>query len=234
MRLSLGHYLKLFPQARGSELTSAKALYLLSTSPQNRLLLYLISLVVLCSIFLCNILDYLSLPKSPRRADYLPIIGKIDKRLSGWKCSTLSRGGCLILLNVLSSLPVYFCSAFALPIWLTRAIDRIRRGFFWKVKSSITGFHCLANWDHVCCSKRVRGIGINKLNITNSALLMKGLWKFHTSHTLPWVQLLKQKHYRRRPASTTSSIPYGWCPIWKKYAKTLHPILHLSWFYSRR
>nr|CAD1830175.1 unnamed protein product [Ananas comosus var. bracteatus] len=47
-------------------------------------------------------LTYLDLPLSPkklRRSDYMPLIEKIDNRLSGWKSLVLSRGGRLVLLN---------------------------------------------------------------------------------------------------------------------------------------
>lgn len=59
----------------------------------------------------------------------------------------------------------------------------------------------------------------------NSALLIKGLWKFHTCPALPWVRLLKQKHYTRRPATSPSFIPLGCCPIWKNMLKLYAPFL---------
>nr|CAD1820473.1 unnamed protein product [Ananas comosus var. bracteatus] len=74
---------------------------------------------------------YVGLPLSPRplcRADYLPLLERVDNRLAGWKGSLLSRGGRLVLLNsVLTSIPTYFCSAFLLPVWVSKAIDKIRR-----------------------------------------------------------------------------------------------------------
>ncbi len=77
---------------------------------------------------------YLGLPLSPKalsKSDYLPLIEKLDKRLAGWKGLLLSRAGRLVLLNaVLSSVPAFFCSAFLVPTWVSKAIDKIRRGFF--------------------------------------------------------------------------------------------------------
>nr|CAD1831662.1 unnamed protein product [Ananas comosus var. bracteatus] len=174
-------------------------------------------------------LQYLGLPLTPkhlRRVDYLPLIEKIDNRLAGWKCSILSRGGCLILLNsVLSSLPTYFCSAFALPVWVVKEIDRIRKSFFWKGKNSSSGFHCLVNWGRVCHPKKVGGVGIRSIQATNSALLMRGLWKFYTSNNLPWTQLLKLKHYKRRPAAATTAVPYACSPIWRYMLSQSVPFL---------
>nr|CAD1820644.1 unnamed protein product [Ananas comosus var. bracteatus] len=76
--------------------------------------------------------NYLGLPLSPKKlckADYLPLIEKLDNRLAGWKGLLLSRGGRLVLLNsVLSSIPTFFCSAYLLPTWVIKSIDKIRRG----------------------------------------------------------------------------------------------------------
>nr|CAD1823673.1 unnamed protein product [Ananas comosus var. bracteatus] len=72
---------------------------------------------------------YLGLPLSPKKlhkADYLPLIEKLDNRLAGWKGLTLSRAGRLALLNsVLSSIPTFFCTAFRLPSWVINSIDKI-------------------------------------------------------------------------------------------------------------
>lgn len=176
-------------------------------------------------------LSYLGLPlslKNLRRVDYLPIIENIDKRLAGWKSASLSRGGRIILLNsVLSSLPTYFYLAFALLVWVIKAIERVQRGFFWKGKYKTNGFHCLANWNHVCRPKSVGGIEIKNLQMANSSLLMKGLWKYYTAPTLPWVNLLKQKHYKRRLTAVASHTPNGCCPIWRGMIRLQAPFLTL-------
>ncbi|GAU28790.1 hypothetical protein TSUD_357760 [Trifolium subterraneum] len=54
-----------------------------------------------------------------------PLVDRIRKRLSGWKCKNLSFGGRLILLKyVLSSIPVYFLSFFKAPSgkWVWRCL----------------------------------------------------------------------------------------------------------------
>lgn len=62
---------------------------------------------------------YLGLPigGDPRKLQFwYPLVERIHKRLSGWKCKNLSLGGRLILLkSVLSSIPVYFLSFFKAP-----------------------------------------------------------------------------------------------------------------------
>lgn len=131
----------------------------------------------------CFPINYLGLPLSPKKlckADYLPLIEKLDNRLAGWKGLLLSRGGRLVLLNsVLSSISTFFCSAYLLPTWVIKSIDKIRRGFFWRGKKLDNGFHCLAKWEHVCRPKRSGGIGVRNLRATNHALMMKTLWSFY-------------------------------------------------------
>ncbi len=174
-------------------------------------------------------LNYLGLPLSPkalRKSDFLPIIEKVDKRLAGWKGLLLSRGGRLVVLNsVLSSIPSYFCSALLLPKWVLNSIKKIRRGFFWKGKILRSGFHCLAKWEHICRPKRSGGLGIRNIRIANSALLMKGLWNFHNSTTLPWVHLLALKHYYSRSPLSSQAPPTGSCPLWKGLLSTYSPFI---------
>ncbi len=134
-------------------------------------------------------IKYLGLPLSPkalRRADYLPLIEKLDSRLAGWKGLLLSRAGRLTLLNsVLSSIPAFFFSAFRIPTCVLNAMDKIRRGFFWRGKVLTNGFHCLVNWEHVCRPKDLGGLGIRKLKEMNSSLLMKSFWSFYKDTSRP-------------------------------------------------
>ncbi len=165
-------------------------------------------------------------PKALRRSDYLPLIEKLDRRLAGWKALSLSRGGRLVLLNsVLTSTPAYFCSVFKLPVWVANAIDKIQRRFFWKGKRLSNGFHCLVKWGHVCRPKRLGRVDIRNLRALNSALLMKGLWLFYSSRSLPLVRLLLQKHYRFRSPASASSAPGGRCLVWKGILSTALPFL---------
>jgi len=83
---------------------------------------------------------YLSLPlgaKFKEKAIWDPIIGKFEKRLSGWKSVYLSKGGRLTLSkSVLSSIPTYFLSLFPLPALVANMLKAIQRKFllwlFWE------------------------------------------------------------------------------------------------------
>ena len=58
-----------------------------------------------------------------------PILEKMEKKLSGWKRLYLSKGGRLMLLKVLSSLPTYFLSLFTIPKAVAARLESIQRSF---------------------------------------------------------------------------------------------------------
>ncbi len=170
---------------------------------------------------------YLGLPLSPKalhKTDYLPLIEKIDKRLAGWKGRMLSRASRLVLLNsVISSVPTFFSSAFRILDWLFKAVDRIRRGFFWKGKVPTSSFHCLVNWEQVCRPKCVGGLGIRSFRVTNSALLMKSFWNYYSAKELPWVRILHHNDYKRRSPCARGAPPTRCSPLWKGVLSTTGP-----------
>ena len=71
---------------------------------------------------------YIGLPLNPitlSKADWQPLIDRVDKRLAVWKGHSLSRGGRLIIVNsVPTCLPLYYMSFFFLPQWVINHIDR--------------------------------------------------------------------------------------------------------------
>lgn len=109
----------------------------------------------------------------------MPLIEKIESRLEGWKGRFISRGGRLLLMNsVLSSIPIYFMSAFLLPKWVLNKIDKIRRRFLWGHSDSRRGISLL-NWYEVCLPKRNGGLGGANLQIRNWALLLRWWWRLY-------------------------------------------------------
>ncbi len=74
------------------------------------------------------------------KKDWWHTIGKIEKRIEGWKAKLLSQGGRLVLVNsVLSNLALYYLSIFKAPKWAIRRIEVLRRAFFWKGGSAVAG-----------------------------------------------------------------------------------------------
>jgi hypothetical protein len=82
--------------------------------------------------------------------------------------------GKVVIINVvLSSLPIYFMSAFIMPKWVIREIDAIRRNFLWKGSDTNSKNLHIANWDMICWPKSEGGLGIINLEMMNIALTGK-------------------------------------------------------------
>ena len=55
-----------------------------------------------------------------------PILEKMEKKLLGWKCLHLSKGGRLTLLkSTVSSIPTYFLSLFIIPKAMAARLESI-------------------------------------------------------------------------------------------------------------
>lgn len=95
------------------------------------------------------------------KSDWNPLLDKVEKTLPNWKCTCLSRGGRLTLVNAgLTNIPSYWMSLLYLPCWVVNRIDQIRRDILWSGSLSVSGIRCLRNWGVVCRSKAQGGLGI--------------------------------------------------------------------------
>ena len=113
--------------------------------------------------------------------------------LGSWKGKYLSIGGRLTLINsVLSSLPMYMMSFFALPKGVQKKLDYFRSRFYWQGDEQKKKYR-LAKWSILCQPKDQGGLGIHDLHIKNIALLSKWLFKLLTTEGT-WQQLLRNKY----------------------------------------
>ena len=98
---------------------------------------------------------YLGLPLSLNKITHgmlLPVIHRVDKRLSGWLATFLSWGGRLTLLNsVLAGIPSYFMTCFPWPKESINKLEGLLRAFFWQGKSKTSGGDCLVAWEKLSC-----------------------------------------------------------------------------------
>jgi mannosylglycoprotein endo-beta-mannosidase len=109
-------------------------------------------------------------------------------RLPLWKGRFLNKADRLKLVNsVLSSMPTYFLTIFAIKKWAFNKLDRIRRGFLWK-GTSAGGEHCLVRWTKVKRPKCFGGLGILDLERFSVALRLRWLWYEWTEPDRPWVR----------------------------------------------
>ena len=102
-----------------------------------------------------------------------PILERMEKKLSSWKCLYLSKGGRLTLLkSTLSSLSTYYLSLFVIPVAMADRLERIQRNFLWGSLEECFKYP-LVVWEKVCLSIDLGGLGIRKLVHFNKALLGK-------------------------------------------------------------
>jgi len=146
---------------------------------------------------------YLGIPIHYRRlsnADWKRVEECFEQRLSSWKGKHLSTGGRLTLINsVLSSLPMYMMSFFAIPKGVLKKLDYFRSRFFWQSDEHKRKYR-LAKWDILCQPKNQGGLGIHNLDIKNTALLSKWLFKLLTTKGT-WQQMLRKKYLGSKPLS---------------------------------
>ncbi|GKC11654.1 RNA-directed DNA polymerase, eukaryota, reverse transcriptase zinc-binding domain protein [Tanacetum coccineum] len=119
------------------------------------------------------------------------VISKVSSRLSKWKLQTLSIGGRLTLLkSVLTSIPLYHMSIFKVPMGVLKKLESIRRNFF-NGHDGISRKSSWFSWNKALASKRNGGLGISSFFATNSALLVKWVWRFFSDGSSLWSSFIK-------------------------------------------
>ena len=134
--------------------------------------------------------QYLGLPLSDRRlrkADLQPAIDKLAGKVKGWNKGSFSVDARLLLVkHVLSALHIYQLLVIDPPVWLIKAIDKLRRGFLWNNDELATGGRCLVRWAAICRPLEYGGLGITDLSRKATALRVRWLWQSWTEPNKPW------------------------------------------------
>jgi hypothetical protein len=87
----------------------------------------------------------------PRRDQLQPFFDKIADQLPGWKADLLTKPGKRILVQfALTGMLIYLAMAIDLPAWGLKAVDKIRRSFYWQGRKKARGGHCQVAWGKVC------------------------------------------------------------------------------------
>nr|KAJ0222698.1 hypothetical protein LSAT_V11C200080000 [Lactuca sativa] len=126
---------------------------------------------------------YLGVPvgaKMNLKQNCLPIIEKVQSKLSAWKAKHVSLGGRLTLVkSVIGSLPLFFFSLFMAPKFVIEHLEKIhRQGVFGP--------------------KDQGGFRVGSLESLNWALLYKWLWRFKRDSVFLWKQVTCGIHNKRK------------------------------------
>ena len=178
----------------------------------------------------CEVLSlpssYLGLPlgaKSTGVVKWDPIVERFERKLASWKKPLLSKGARVTLIqSVLSNLPVYFLSLFAIPISVAKRLERIMRNFLWEKKDGSQNYH-LVKWDTITRSKLDGGLGIRNIKEMNKALLGKWHWRFGLDDDMLWKKIIIEKYGRGNSCwvSKFPKDPHG-VGLWRSISNNWH------------
>lgn len=149
--ITLKIVLRLFSKASGLRINYAKSSFVTINVTQEEQ--SMVGTILGCkqTEFPISYLGMLLTIRQPNRAQFMPLVEKIDRRLQGWKCKMLSRGGRLQLVkSVLSSIPIYFMACFRLPRWTIARINKVMRRFLWGKSGPENRSMPRLNWNNVC------------------------------------------------------------------------------------
>jgi hypothetical protein len=136
---------------------------------------------------------YLGLPLSDKRLrkeDLQPVLDKLAAKVKGWNKGQFSLDARLLLVkHVLSAMHIYQLLVLDPPVWLTKAIDKLRRGFLWNQDEIAAGGKCLVQWSTACRPLHFGGLGITDLQRKGVALRVRWLWQWWNSTDKPWIDL---------------------------------------------
>jgi hypothetical protein len=101
----------------------------------------------------------------------------VEARIDSWVFRTLSRGGILVLLNlVLEGIQVYQNSIAAIPKGILDKIKNLSSHFLWANKNATRGLH-LVKWSLIDSPKASGGWGIKDICLFARALAGRNLWR---------------------------------------------------------
>jgi hypothetical protein len=124
---------------------------------------------------------YLGVPIGEYRLNnenFMPLSGKMTKRMDPWKCKLMSSATRLTLSNAcLANLPTFMMGFYYLGEGVHVEMDKVRGRFYWEGDAQTFKYHMM-KWENVCKPKEYGGLGIIYTRFMNIALLLKWIWKF--------------------------------------------------------
>jgi hypothetical protein len=109
---------------------------------------------------------------------------------------------------------LHMISFFLLPKGVLHKLDYYRSRFFWQGDSEKKKYR-LAKWSVVCSPKDQGGLGIHDLEVKNTALLGKWLFKLLTEEGT-WQSILKRKYIGPKALSQKPGDSHFWAGLMAK------------------
>lgn len=144
--------------------------------------------------------------KKLRNADWKPAEEKVEKGAASWQGGLLCMGSRLTFTETcLSSIPSFLLSFFRLPKGVGKRMDFFRARVLWQEKDGVCKFH-LVNWIDVCQPRDQGGLGVTNLEVKNTSLLCKWLWRLENEEG-DWQDMVRAKYLQKKTLSQCEPSP---------------------------
>ena len=183
----------------------------------------------ICQVLQFNIgtlpLKYLGVPlitTKLKKRDCTDLVQKITARILSWTSKFLSYAGRIQLVqSVIAGIQNYWAGMFMLPKSVIKQVEMLMRRFLWS--GGIDKSHgAKVAWDTVCTPKKEGGLGFKNLNLLNTVLNLKHIWKlFSPLRESLWVKWVHT--YMLKAKSFWAVKPPCQCSwYWRKLLKLRH------------
>ena len=138
----------------------------------------------------------------------------VTQRIQSWKRNLLSLAGKEVLLkSVIMALPNYTMSCFRIPKGMCRDISKQMARFWWGADEHQRKIHW-TNWKALTEVKGKGGLGFRDLEMFNTALLAKQLWRIIVMPNRLVSRVMRAK-YMKRESDWMKHAPTSASYLWK-------------------
>ncbi|KAH0778498.1 hypothetical protein KY290_004925 [Solanum tuberosum] len=190
-------------------LSKSKAIHSKNSNTQTR---------IMCSILLGmenseTFGKYLGFPifhQKPRNSDFHYIIDNMRKKMVCWKTKFLNMTNRVVLAKAtLKSMPSHVIQYIKMPAKITDTMNKIQRDFIWGTINEKRKIHLL-NWDTITNNKNMGGLGIQKIEIKNRAILSSLAWRIIQNPDKLWSKVLMSKYHKPNTSSSYPVVSRTW------------------------